>query len=56
MLPAFLVLSVLLWIFTMTGGSHIFVPEVLGAAYDSQAEHLLKGDPGVDGMRFVTRP
>jgi hypothetical protein len=31
-----------------TGGRHVFVKEVLGDAYDSQAEHLLRGDPGVD--------
>jgi hypothetical protein len=32
----------------MTGGRDIFVTEVLGAAYDSQAEHFLHGDVGVD--------
>ena len=32
----------------MTGGRDIFVKEVLGGAYDSQAEHLLRGDVGVD--------
>lgn len=47
--PLALVLGVLLWIFTMTGGRQVFVNEMLSEAYDSQAEHLLKGDPGVDG-------
>jgi len=34
--------------FSMTGGRDIFVKEVLGGAYDSQAEHFLRGDVGVD--------
>ena len=38
----------LLWIFTTTGGQQIFVKEVLGGAYDSQAEHFLRGDVDVD--------
>jgi hypothetical protein len=48
LLPVTLVLSVILWLFTMTGGRDIFVKEVLGGAYDSQAEHFLHGDVGVD--------
>jgi hypothetical protein len=48
LLPAVLVLGVLLWIFTMTGGRQVFVKEILGEAYDSQAEHFLRGDPGVE--------
>jgi hypothetical protein len=48
LLPAVLVLGVLLWMFTMTGGRQVFVKEILGEAYDSQAEHLLRGDPGVE--------
>ncbi len=48
LLPVTLVLSVVLWIFTMTGGQQIFVKEVLGGAFDSQAEHFLRGDVGVD--------
>ena len=32
----------------MTGGQQIFVKEILGVAYDSQAEHFLRGDVGVD--------
>jgi hypothetical protein len=48
LLPVTLVLSVVLWLFTMTGGGDIFVKEVLGGAYDSQAEHFLRGDAGVD--------
>ena len=48
LLPVTLVLSVVLWLFTMTGGRDIFVKEVLGGAYDSQAEHFLRGDVEVD--------
>jgi hypothetical protein len=48
LLPVTLVLGVVLWLFTMTGGRDIFVQEVLGGAYDSQAEHFLRGDVGVD--------
>jgi hypothetical protein len=48
LLPVTLILSVVLWLFTMTGGGDIFVTEVLGSAYDSQAEHFLRGDVGVD--------
>ena len=32
----------------MTGGRQVFVKEILGEAYDSQAEHFLRGDPGVE--------
>jgi hypothetical protein len=48
LLPVAVVLGVLLWIFTMTGGRDVFVNEMLSEAYDSHAEHLLRGDPGVD--------
>jgi hypothetical protein len=48
LLPLALLLSALLWVFTTTGGRQIFVKEVLGAAYDSQAEHFLRGDVDVD--------
>jgi hypothetical protein len=48
LLPVALVLSAVLWLFTMTGGRDIFVKEVLGGAYDSQAQHFLRGDVGVD--------
>src|SRR5437762_10115289 len=48
LLPLILLLSALLWLFTTTGGRQIFVKEVLGAAYDSQAEHFLRGDVDVD--------
>ena len=48
LLPVTLLLSVVLWLFTMTGGRDIFVKEVLGGAYDSQAEHFLRGDVGID--------
>src|SRR5436305_11981562 len=47
-LPLTIALLVLLWLFVTTGGRQIFVKEVLGSAYDSQAEHFLHGDPGVD--------
>lgn len=49
LLPFVLVLGILLWIVVMTGGRQVFVKELLGGAYDSQADHLLRGDPGVDG-------
>src|SRR5882757_10215179 len=48
LLPVTLLLSGLLWLFTTTGGRDIFVKEVLGGAYDSQAEHFLRGDVDVD--------
>ena len=53
LLPVTLVLSVVLWLFTMTGGRDIFVKEVLGGAYDSQAEHFLRGDVGVDSAAIA---
>ena len=43
-----MLLSALLWVFTTTGGRQIFVKEVLGGAYDSQAEHFLRGNVDVD--------
>jgi hypothetical protein len=49
LLPVAFVLGVLLWLFTTTGGRQVFVNEVLSKAYDSQAEHFLRGDVGVDG-------
>jgi hypothetical protein len=48
LLPLTVLLSGLLWVFTTTGGRQIFVKEMLGAAYDSQAEHFLRGDVDVD--------
>ena len=48
LLPVTLILTVVFWLFTMTGGGDIFIKEVLGGAYDSQAEHFLRGDVGVD--------
>jgi hypothetical protein len=47
-LPILLLLSVLLWFYTTTGGKQVFVKEVLGSAYDSQAEHFLRGNVDVD--------
>ena len=41
-------MSALLWAFTTTGGRQTFVTEILGVAYDSQAEHFLRGDVDVD--------
>ncbi|PYJ69229.1 MAG: hypothetical protein DME75_11435 [Verrucomicrobia bacterium] len=41
-------MSVLLWIIATSGGRQVFVKEVLGEAFDSQAEHFLRGDPAVD--------
>jgi hypothetical protein len=49
LLPIAVVLGVILWLFTMTGGRQVFVNEVLSKAYDSQAEHFLRGDVTVDG-------
>src|SRR5215472_2950794 len=37
----------------MTGGRDIFVNEVLGGAYDSQGEHFLRGDVGVDSAAIA---
>ena len=54
LLPVTLVLTVVLWLFTMTGGRDIFVKEVLGGAFDSQAEHFLRGDVGVDSAAIAT--
>jgi hypothetical protein len=48
LLPFTIAMSVLLWIIATTGGRQVFVKEVLGDAYDSQAEHFLRGDVGVD--------
>src|SRR2546429_2544213 len=48
LLPVTLLVSGLLWLFTTTGGRQIFVKEVLGGAYDSQAQHFLRGDVDVD--------
>jgi hypothetical protein len=48
LLPVILILTAFLWIVATTGGHQIFVKEVLGDAYDSQAEHFLQGDVGVD--------
>jgi hypothetical protein len=53
LLPVTLLLSVVLWLFTMTGGRDIFVKEVLSGAYDSQAEHFLRGDVGVDSAAIA---
>ena len=48
LLPLILLLSALLWVFCMTGRAADFCQEVLGNAYDSQAEHFLRGDVDVD--------
>jgi hypothetical protein len=47
-LPLLLLLSVVLWFYTTTGGGQVFVKEVLGGAFDSQAEHFLRGNVDVD--------
>jgi hypothetical protein len=41
-------LSLVLWFFATTGGLQIFVKGALGGAYDSQAEHFLRGNVDVD--------
>jgi len=43
-----LLLSLVLWFFATTGGRQIFIKDVLGGAYDSQAEHFLRGNVDVD--------
>lgn len=48
LLPITLALTVLLWIIATSGGNHVLVREWLGEAYDSQADHFLGGDVGVD--------
>src|SRR5207248_1093734 len=45
--PITLVLSALIWVIATSGG-HLFVKEVLGDAFDSQAEHFLHGNVYVD--------
>jgi len=47
-LPVALVLSALIWIIATAGGRQIFIKEVLGDAFDSQAEHFLRGNVDVD--------
>ena len=47
LLPLTLALTVLVWIIATSGGSRVLVKEWLGEAYDSQAEHFLRGDVGV---------
>src|SRR5258707_3199082 len=48
LLPLTVLVSALLWVFATTGGRQVFVKEVIGGAYDSQAEHFLRGDVDVD--------
>jgi hypothetical protein len=48
LLAVAIVLALLLWVIATTGGRQILINEVLGDAYDSQAEHFLRGDVGVD--------
>lgn len=43
-----MLVSALLWLFVTTGGRQIFVQEILGGAYDSEAEHFLRGNVDVD--------
>lgn len=44
-----LALSAFIWIIVTTGGRQVFVKEVLGDAFDSQADHFLRGNVDVDG-------
>lgn len=46
--PLTLFLAAMLCFVATDGGRHWLVQEVLGDAYDSQAEHFLRGDVGVD--------
>jgi hypothetical protein len=48
LLPIVFVLGAVLWVIATTGGRQVFINEVLGDAYDSQADHFLRGDVGVD--------
>lgn len=48
-IAALVVLGVALWLFTTAGCRQVFFADMLGAAYDSQAEHFLRGDVDVDG-------
>ena len=47
--PTLTILAVALWLFSTTAGDQVFVSDMLGEAYDSQAEHFLRGDVNVDG-------
>jgi hypothetical protein len=47
--PMALLVAALFWFITTTGGRLILVNDMLSEAYDSQAEHLLLGHPGVRG-------
>jgi hypothetical protein len=47
--PMALLVAALFWFITTTGGRLILVNDMLSEAYDSQAEHLLQGHPGVRG-------
>ena len=47
--PTLTILAAALWLFSTTGGNQVFVSDMLGEAYDSQAEHFLRGDVNVDG-------
>jgi hypothetical protein len=48
LVPFTIAMSVVIWIIATSGGNRVLVKEWLGEAYDSQAEHLLRGDVGVD--------
>src|SRR6266705_6584784 len=48
LLPLTVAMGVLVWIIATSGGNHVLVKEWLGEAYDSHAEHFLRGDVGVD--------
>ncbi len=46
--PLTVAMGVLVWIIATSDRNHVLVKEWLGEAYDSQAEHFLRGDVGVD--------
>src|SRR5437762_6396020 len=48
LLPLTVAMGVLIWIIATSGGNHVLVTDWLGEAYDSRAEHFLRGDVGVD--------
>ena len=47
-IAAVVLLVAAMWMVATTGGTDLLVKEVLGEAYDSQADHLLRGDAGVE--------
>jgi hypothetical protein len=51
-LPVLVVLSVLLWFYTTTGGRQVFVKEFLCVSFYSKAVHFLQGNLVVDNAEI----